>query len=198
MTRSTKTPAPTAAAAGPVRGPGQDRSSAAAEPDVADTHRLAAAVVLNDFLVAYLSRLYREFDGDLLMALVLGEVANHNISAMRTAARSALEFSAALHASLMAGRIRHLPTNAYSIAQATGIPRQTVRRKLAVLEAKGWVVRDAKGNLTVSPVPRVRFANWNEELRRDFLSALGAVQDLDRAAGEAGGHRRGRAASPRG
>lgn len=167
-------------------------------PGPADTHRLAAAVVLNDFLVAYLSRLYKEFDGDLLLALVLGEIAHHNISALRTAARSPLEFSASLRRALQAGPVPRLPTNAYSIAQATGIPRQTVRRKLAVLEAKGWIARDAKGNLTVTPEPRVRFAAWNEELRREFLAAAGAVQDLDRAAREATGTGRGRAPARRG
>jgi len=41
---------------------------------------------------------------------------------------------------------KNTPTNTQSIAQLTGIPRETVRRKLCWLEGKGWVVRDAKGN----------------------------------------------------
>lgn len=40
----------------------------------------------------------------------------------------------------------HTPTNTQSIAYATKIPRETVRRKLRWLEGKGWVARDGKGN----------------------------------------------------
>lgn len=38
------------------------------------------------------------------------------------------------------------PTNTQSIAHITQIPRETVRRKLNWLEAKGWVRRDEQGN----------------------------------------------------
>jgi hypothetical protein len=41
------------------------------------------------------------------------------------------------------GRAR--PTNASSIAQASGIPRETVRRKLNALYARGWIERGAGG-----------------------------------------------------
>ncbi len=37
-------------------------------------------------------------------------------------------------------------TNTQSIAHASGIPRETVRRKLETLERRGWVFRDAEGN----------------------------------------------------
>ena len=37
-------------------------------------------------------------------------------------------------------------TNTLSIAQATGIPRESVRRKLNVLLQKGWISRDESGN----------------------------------------------------
>ena len=37
-------------------------------------------------------------------------------------------------------------TNTLSISEATGIPRETVRRKLDAMAAKGWIVRDAKRN----------------------------------------------------
>lgn len=35
--------------------------------------------------------------------------------------------------------------NAQSIAEFSGIPRETVRRKLQVLIAKGWIERDGQG-----------------------------------------------------
>lgn len=37
--------------------------------------------------------------------------------------------------------------NAHSVALYTGIPRETVRRKIKILLAKGWLECGAKGNL---------------------------------------------------
>lgn len=42
-------------------------------------------------------------------------------------------------------------TNTQSISQASGIPRETVRRKLETMQARGWIERDDKGNWTPSP-----------------------------------------------
>jgi hypothetical protein len=42
-------------------------------------------------------------------------------------------------------------TNTQSIDQASGIPRETVRRKLETMRARGWIERDDKGNWTPSP-----------------------------------------------
>lgn len=43
------------------------------------------------------------------------------------------------------------PTNAYSLAHFTGIPRETVRRKVDKLVRKGWVCKGEDGLLTPSP-----------------------------------------------
>lgn len=43
-------------------------------------------------------------------------------------------------------RLRVRPTNTKSIADATGIARETVRRKLKTLREKGWVARTENGN----------------------------------------------------
>lgn len=37
-----------------------------------------------------------------------------------------------------------------SIADYSGIPRETVRRKVLILERKGWVKRTADGRLMIS------------------------------------------------
>lgn len=42
-------------------------------------------------------------------------------------------------------------TNVESIAEATGIPRETVRRKVSELLEIGWLERSAKGGLSVTP-----------------------------------------------
>ena len=42
-------------------------------------------------------------------------------------------------------------TTTQSIALASGIPRETVRRKLETMQARGWIERDERGNWTPSP-----------------------------------------------
>lgn len=44
-----------------------------------------------------------------------------------------------------------IPINIQSVAEYSGIPRETVRRKVRALEQKGWVQRDADGHLKISP-----------------------------------------------
>jgi hypothetical protein len=81
--------------------------------------------------------LRREFGGDLDALLILGAVAT---GSRGEGWREIL---------LSDGRGRgntHSATNTQSIAHVTGIPRESVRRKLAQLEAKGWVTRDGAGN----------------------------------------------------
>lgn len=72
-------------------------------------------------------------------------------------------------------------TNTLSISQATGIPRETVRRKLDAMAAKGWIVRDAKRNWA----PTRRAA---EDLRKGSRETIDFVRALLSAA---------RAAKPR-
>jgi hypothetical protein len=65
-------------------------------------------------------------------------------------------------------------TNTQSISEASGIPRETVRRKLEAMRARGWVVRDEKGNWT--PCPRV-VTDLRESSQETvaFIRALGAA-----------------------
>ena len=46
---------------------------------------------------------------------------------------------------------RHLqyPINLQSVADYSGIPRESVRRKVKLLEQKGWVIRDGNGCLAI-------------------------------------------------
>lgn len=93
-----------------------------------------------DGLVTLLCELRDAFDGDLDAVLIMAVVG----SALLPADRLPVSFS---YADLLAKRNEDFrkPLNTLSIAQVTGIPRETVRRKLAVLEAKEWVARDDDG-----------------------------------------------------
>jgi hypothetical protein len=85
--------------------------------------------------------LRRDFDGDLDAMLVLLTL---SLGTDREDWAEVLlgDYEPSVHVRL---------TNTQSIAQASGIPRETVRRKLETMQARGWIERDERGNWTPSP-----------------------------------------------
>ena len=72
----------------------------------------------------------------------------------------------------------HRPTSGRSIAESTGLPRETVRRRLKVLVADGRILRDERGFRTVSGGMTM---NRNMEFVRFMNAELNAAsQKLDR------------------
>ena len=137
-----------------------------------------AFLAMNMFIVRHLVRLYAAFDGDLVGAIVLGEVAHHNLSAYVADAATARRTNVSA-ATPVPSPDDYLPTNAFSIAQATGIPRQTVRRKVKSLVERGWLIEDRRG-LVVSRVPFDHFSALNAALAADVMETLNVVLTLTR------------------
>jgi hypothetical protein len=147
---------------------------------VIDVLPLDALLTVNMFIVRHLIRVYHAFDGDLLEAIVLGEVAHHNVSSYLAATAEARRKGAESMVRVPPPA-DYLPTNAFSIAQSTGIPRQTVRRKVKNLVARGWLL-ETKAGLIVSHAPFEHFRDFNQELATDVLSTLNTVLRLTHAA----------------
>ena len=72
-------------------------------------------------------------------------------------------------------------TNTQSIALASGIPRETVRRKLEAMEMRGWISRDENGNWAPTPGAAKDLRESSQEtigfIRTIVSAALSAVQD---------------------
>ena len=51
------------------------------------------------------------------------------------------------------------PCNAYSIAAATGLPRETVRRKIGRLIELGWICREDNGHLFITEIALEQFGS---------------------------------------
>jgi DNA-binding transcriptional ArsR family regulator len=96
-----------------------------------------------DFFVDHLGDLSREFRGDLQAMMILAVVGQARIRAVRDAAGAAPDEARA--AAAPSG------VTASRLADITGVPRQTVRRKLAVLRDKGWVVQLADASWSIAP-----------------------------------------------
>jgi DNA-binding MarR family transcriptional regulator len=114
-----------------------------------------------EFFIDHLTDVSRAFRGDLQAMLVLALIGQSWINAVRAAQAEGIE-----PADLPPERTS---TSASRIADVTGIPRQTVRRKLAALEERGWIWRNEDGSC------RLAHADGQTAARRD-------LSDTDRRA----------------
>lgn len=143
-----------AAAQGEVR---QDEWPPDVNPNGASALR-TVAIMLARYEIRNLRRLYDEFDQDILLPLLLGEIALHNIGAldgMATTRASADQADQPIQGLICTLK----PCNAYSIAAASGLARETVRRKIARLVELGWISRRHNGHLYVSSRAMEHFGN---------------------------------------
>lgn len=111
----------------------QDRPAAAEPPDaeVLSPPRPAGTAFglhVQDFLAEHLIDLSRAFDGDMQQMLILAVLGRMHLRARLLGAWA----PPAPPPSISASRL----------AELTAIPRQTVRRKLLAMKAKGWIDQD--------------------------------------------------------
>jgi hypothetical protein len=117
------------------------------------------AFLLGKVLTQSLREIYRFFDGDLTMALVLGELGQYS--------------AAQLHDTRDNKPSRSFRCcNAYSISTASGVPPETVRRKLDKLIALGWVIKMEGGNVGLNPQHDPPLAIIFSEYNRNMLQAM--------------------------
>lgn len=102
------------------------------------------ALLLARHEIRNLRRWFEEFDRDILLPILLGEIALHNIGVLENGG-NCIPSGGRWSATCV---LR--PCNAYSIAAATGLPRETVRRKIARLIEMGWIDRRDNGHLYVT------------------------------------------------
>jgi len=143
-----------------------------------ETHKSAVAIIMGHFFLRHLNLLYREFEGDLILPMVLGEIAHHNISGFYSLKGDCIEVNE--QAAHYPERIKHLAaTNAFSISQATGIPRETVRRKIEKLEKKGWIVKNNRGEVFMSKTVSEHFMkDFNKKLLSELLETTECIREL--------------------
>lgn len=109
-------------------------------------------------------------DGDLDLFLVLTIIGERTFTA-----RDAPDGMS--HADFLQGTVADLhpaAINLQSIADYSGIPRETVRRKVETLLAKGWVRRDARRFVTATDEAKAGLAELTQ-------SALRYLRDMEAA-----------------
>ena len=113
--------------------------------------------------------LRRQFGGDLDRMLVLAIIGSRTLARGRIDGMSYDRFL-----SLERPEDDPAPINLQSIADYSGIPRETVRRKLRDLERLGWIVRSDKGYLIASTQAAQDLAPATEAALRYLATVVAA------------------------
>lgn len=118
----------------------------------------------------YMIECRKACDGDLDLFLIMAIVGERTFTA--THAPEVMS-----HKDFVSGTVSDvdpLPINLQSIADFSGIPRETVRRKLELLISRGWVVRGEHGYVTATDTANQALQSLTQSTLR-YLADLKAV-----------------------
>lgn len=139
-------------------------------------NRARISLALSQFTVPLLSRIYAAFDGDMVAALVMGEIAHRNVEGWLGQQHKAED---PLYSPDPAQRERMLrPCNALSIAEACGLPRETVRRKVVHLIERGFIYRNDKGHLYLTHDVGDHFEDMTAQIVEQLLLTAARLDKL--------------------
>lgn len=133
---------------------------------------------MSHFFLRYLNDIYQAFEGDLAAAIVLGEISHHNTAKLFSPDEAANETLRAVQndPSCWTGMEG---CNAYSMSCATGIPRETVRRKITELKKRGWVEEVPKQGMRITKACADHFgADYSLRFLNGLLRASRIIEAL--------------------
>ena len=148
----------------------------AINPALMDKHAYQVAHLISSFTVPLLRDLYRRFDGDMVEIIVLGEIAMRNVSQFFSKSAGAVP-EKWLDDEGQRNKLMR-PCNVLSISDATGIPRETVRRKVKQLIDKGWLCRDANHGLILKAGVGQGFVQSNKQQALQIMELAQTLQAL--------------------
>jgi hypothetical protein len=139
-----------------------------------------AVMLLARYQIRNLRRVFEEFERDILLPILLGEIALHNIGAFehRPPGLPNHDPAAGPEAHEGQGHVPPMrPCNAYSISAATGLPRETVRRKIGRLVELGWIHKQGNGHLYLTERAFAHFGSlMNSRDLPEFLETADRVR----------------------
>lgn len=153
--------------------------------DATPADRECFANIVDGYLHRHMNRLRANFDGDLLLPVLIGEIAHRNIAMLAHHADATQEvqrIGATFADRDQWDRLTFAPINAHSLSQTMDIPDATVRRKIAYLLQRGWIAMAADGMLAVTPEVRLHSTPMNEASLADMMKTYGSLCALGIAA----------------
>lgn len=169
MLRTRRTPKDRAAF--PTELPSGLRIPAGVSPETYASHRDVLSVLLLRFMTSRLRAMYQAYDGDLTLCLVLGEIASRNTERFYDERRGYQPDS-------FNCQRQYLPCNALSISDVTGIPRETVRRKLAKLVDLGWIEKTPDDMYVITDRIGTVFAAFDDSQTYDLMRTSEQIKNV--------------------
>jgi hypothetical protein len=136
--------------------------------------RAEIALHMSHFFLGHLKDLHRQFEGDLTMVIVLAEIAHHSSDPhFPRGSGSGVTLPSD-------GDVGALPScSAYSLAAATGMPRETIRRKIARLVELGWVEKVGRAEFRITPKVAEHFTpDFNVRLLDQLLQTADRIRGV--------------------
>lgn len=142
-------------------------------------HEGEISLHMSHFFAGYLKDIYRLLHGDLAMVIVLAEIAHHNLDAHFNQGRSTSPGSIDQLAGTAEFKRSLNPCNAHSPAGSTGLPRETVRRKILHMEKLGWLERCGRRDVRITPkLAEHFFPDFNLNLVRGLLETAQRISAI--------------------
>lgn len=144
-------------------------------PTAYQAHEGEVSLHMSHFFADYLKEIHRNFEGDLALVIVLAEIAHHSTSAWVEHRRP--EAVAQVTDDV---RYRRMPScSAFSLAAATGLPRETIRRKISRLIELGWVEKTGRADVRITPKVAEHFTpDFNMRLLDKFLQTADRIRGV--------------------
>lgn len=138
------------------------------------------AIAMNGYHLRHLGCCYQMFDGDLAQAIVLGEIGLHHHSGEIGTDKNPTTqqlFDILVREHILT--VTPGPISASALSRSTGIPRETIRRKIARLMRLGWIVKKPQGGYIITAKPVKHFGpSFNIERLNDFLDTAARLRAL--------------------
>jgi hypothetical protein len=120
------------------------------------------------------------FEGDLTLPILMGEIGHRNV------AQVAWRYQIAPYLDCFHFHYRnphspescleYLPSNTYSLSLTTGIPETTVRRKVALMVARGWINQELGRSLSINASAILEHTTqFNADWLADMLTTYQAL-----------------------
>jgi hypothetical protein len=145
------------------------------DPDMLRKHFGRIWPVHNDAFGELMVALRQQFGGDLDRMLVLAIIGSRHL-----ARRGIDDVSYTDFMSRDQSGSDPAPINIQSIADYSGIPRETARRKVRELEALGWIRRTAQGHLVATSQAARDLAPATEATMRYLATVMTACTEATR------------------
>lgn len=141
-----------------------------------EKNRIKIEIETNKFLVDHIVRVYKLFDGDIVSAIVLGAISFHTISNIAPKLNHDTNKISKALANQNDSSIP--PCNAYSISESTGIPRETVRRKIEKLVQAGFITKNTKSEVFFKEGTQFFFSHFSLETANNVLNAADNLREF--------------------